>query len=98
MLGRKREKSGFFARFLGFVYGTWAQIGRLTASISARSIDAGPHQPATVARIPRGLLPRAHPRRVFAGRRDGQTDQDQHGVFFDAFFCALHYLTQKRRK
>lgn len=53
MLGRKREKSGFFARFLGFVYGTWAQIGRLTASISARINAVQSHQPAKAARIPR---------------------------------------------
>ena len=73
MLGRKREKPGFFARFLGFFYGTRAQIGRPALSVSARSIDAGPHQRAKVARIPRGFLPRAHPRRVFAGRWGGQT-------------------------
>lgn len=41
---------------------------------------------------------RAHPRRVFAGRWDGQTDRYQPGALFYALFCVLHYLTQKRQK
>lgn len=98
-MGGKREKSGFLGLFLGFVYGTRPPFGRLVASISARINAAQSHQPAKVARIPRDCRrARAHLRRVFAGRWDGQTDRDQPGALFYALFCALHYLTQKRQK